>query len=218
MRCSRVKITGPMTPIPHTPEAARSLQVRSSMNVRLLSHPDHIDMVLALASSATVRPPGSACFVIAIDGPSGSGKTTLGQAVSAALSAPLLRMDHIYPGWDGLEAAVDLLAHSVLAPLADGRDGHYPYWDWDLSKITGTVTVPATPLLVVEGCGSSAGAAAAYLAVRVWLDAEAPVRRDRALARDGDTYRPHWERWAAQERALFARDDPAARADLLLRT
>ena len=128
MRCSRVKITGPMTPIPHTPEAARSLQVRSSMNVRLLSHPDHIDMVLALASSATVRPPGSACFVIAIDGPRGSGTTPLGQAVSAALWAPLLRMDHIYPGWDGLEAAVVFAASSSSSFMPLGFLWAMPLW------------------------------------------------------------------------------------------
>jgi len=30
------------------------------------------------------------------------------------------------------------------------------------------------------------------------------VRYERAMARDGDTFRPHWERWAGQEEALLA--------------
>ena len=127
-------------------------------------------------------------------------------------------MDHLYPGWDGLEAAVAILADDVLAKLAAGHDGSYPYWDWDRSAVTGRVTVPWTPTLVVEGCGSSAGAASAYSAVRVWVDAPAEVRRERALARDGDAYRPHWDRWAAQERSLFQRDRTRERADLVVAT
>jgi hypothetical protein len=34
----------------------------------------------------------------------------------------------------------------------------------------------------------------------------------RALARDGDTFRPHWSRWAQQEDRHLERDDPTARA------
>ncbi|MEI2827284.1 MAG: (d)CMP kinase [Dermatophilaceae bacterium] len=183
-----------------------------------VADPDRVEAVVALAALSAARPSGNRCLVVAIDGPSGAGKTTLGQAVSTSLQVPLLRMDHLYPGWDGLEHAVDLLADAVLAPLAAGQDGSYPFWDWDLGKVTGQVTVPWTPTLVVEGCGSSAGAAAAYSAVRVWVEAPAEVRRERALARDGDAYRPHWERWAAQERRLFSRDGTRERADLVVST
>jgi hypothetical protein len=38
------------------------------------------------------------------------------------------------------------------------------------------------------------------------------------IARDGEAYRPHWERWAAQERAHFAAEGTRERADLRLRT
>ena len=44
------------------------------------------------------------------------------------------------------------------------------------------------------------------------------MRRRRALDRDGETYAPHWERWAAQERVTFARERTRARADLVLVT
>jgi hypothetical protein len=50
--------------------------------------------------------------------------------------------------------------------------------------------------------------------IRVWLESPETSRRVRALARDGDTYRPHWERWGAQERAHLAADDPARLATL----
>ena len=35
----------------------------------------------------------------------------------------------------------------------------------------------------------------------VWLEAPDGVRHGRAMARDGDSYRPHWRRWAEQEEA-----------------
>jgi hypothetical protein len=54
--------------------------------------------------------------------------------------------------------------------------------------------------------------------VCVFVDADRMLRMSRGLARDGDTYRPHWERWAAQEEAVFAADDTKARADLVLDT
>jgi cytidylate kinase len=57
----------------------------------------------------------------------------------------------------------------------------------------------------------------AFAAVRVWLEAPATVRKERALARDGDTYAPHWDRWAAQEDAVYA-GRPCESAHLVLRT
>ena len=44
-----------------------------------------------------------------------------------------------------------------------------------------------------------------------------PPRRTRALARDGETFAPHWDRWAAQEEDYLARHAPRAAADLILR-
>jgi hypothetical protein len=38
------------------------------------------------------------------------------------------------------------------------------------------------------------------------------------MARDGETYRPNWERWAASERELFERDRTRERADLVVDT
>ena len=58
----------------------------------------------------------------------------------------------------------------------------------------------------------------ALLVGLVWLELEAPARRARALARDADVYRPHWERWAQQEDSLLARERTWERADLLVTT
>ncbi|WP_228266383.1 NUDIX domain-containing protein [Ornithinimicrobium ciconiae] len=156
--------------------------------------------------------------IIAIDGPSGSGKTTLAEAVATDLACPLLHMDDFYPGWDGLAAAVDLVTDQVLEPLARGERATYRVWDWIQGDWGRTAVVPATDLLVIEGCGSSVGRAGEYAAVRVWVDADEHVRHQRGIERDGDTFAPHWDRWAAQECALFGPDRTAERADLTVRT
>jgi hypothetical protein len=80
------------------------------------------------------------------------------------------------------------------------------------------VPIPATGLLVLEGCGASVLPAGAYAAVRVWVDAPTAVRRERGIARDGDAYAPHWERWRGQEIAMFAADGTRDRADLIVDT
>jgi hypothetical protein len=36
------------------------------------------------------------------------------------------------------------------------------------------------------------------------------------MARDGEAYRPHWERWAVQEAQHFAREGTRERADVRL--
>lgn len=52
----------------------------------------------------------------------------------------------------------------------------------------------------------------------IWIECPAELRRERALRRDGDTYAPHWERWASQEVAHNAEHTPWALADRVLRT
>ena len=75
-----------------------------------------------------------------------------------------------------------------------------------------------TPLLVLEGVGSSVLPAGDYAAVSVWVEADRAVRFARGIDRDGEGYRPHWERWARQEEALFAADRTRDRADVVLDT
>jgi anthranilate synthase component 1/para-aminobenzoate synthetase len=52
--------------------------------------------------------------------------------------------------------------------------------------------------------------------VLVWLEAPSSVRKKRALDRDGETFAPHWDRWAAQEDAMLARERTPGRADLVI--
>jgi uridine kinase len=156
--------------------------------------------------------------VVAVDGPSGAGKTTLAARLTEVLAAPVVHVDDIYPGWDGLAAGVPLVTTQVLERLAAGEPAAYRRWDWLHDRWTRTVPVPPTPVLVLEGVGSSARPAGAYATVCVWVEAARDVRFERGIARDGESYRPQWERWAAQEVALFAADGTRERADVRLDT
>ena len=72
--------------------------------------------------------------VVLIDGPSGAGKSTLADAVVAAWPGThrptLVRLDDIYPGWQGLDAAIEQVYTRLLAPRRAGLPGQWQRFDW----------------------------------------------------------------------------------------
>jgi hypothetical protein len=146
--------------------------------------------------------------VVLVDGRSGSGKSTFASALAAGSGARLLRLDDVYPGWDGLAAAARSLVDDVLLPRVAGSPGTVRTWDWRAGRPGPVRHVPPGGGLVVEGCGALSRRAAGIADLGVWVDLAEPVRRARALERDGGTFAPHWERWAQQELAFAAREDP----------
>jgi hypothetical protein len=197
------------------------------------------DLVAQLVAQVLAAPPRcGATRLVCVDGPSGAGKTQLAAGLGVALGdPPLLHMDDLYPGWDGLAAGVALLRSDIVAPLAVGQPARYRRWDWARAAYAESRDLGTPPLLIVEGVGagaviaphatvpptgaaeSLAGAAelvAPVASLSVWLDASEEVRYRRSMERDGATYAPHWARWAAQERAHFATDGTRERADVAL--
>jgi cytidylate kinase len=147
---------------------------------------------------------------ILIDGRSGSGKTELARAIAADWpGAQLVRMDDLYPGWDGL------LAGSALVPsvLATGR---YRAWDWAADRPGDKRRLdPARPI-VVEGVGAISRESRPLADLAVWVRYPAPLRKERALARDGAAFAPHWCDWAVQEREFMRAEHPRALADIVV--
>jgi uridine kinase len=162
----------------------------------------------------TAPPRAGTTRVVAVDGPSGSGKTVLAAELSDVLDgAPVVHMDDLYPGWDGLDEAVPRLLEWVLQPLSRGEPARYRRYDWPAGAYAEEHQVPTSEVLVVEGVGSGALACAPYLSLLVWVEAPRPLRFERGIARDGEAYRPHWERWARQEDEHFRRNATRERAD-----
>jgi adenylate kinase family enzyme len=169
-----------------------------------------------LAWAAALPPSAGPRRVVAVEGRSGSGKTTLARAVAEALSAPLLHMDDLYAGWDGLRDGVTALHERVLVPLAEGRPAVWRHWDWAAGAYADEHRVPDSDWLLVEGVGAGGRVLRTYLSGVVWIEAPITVRKSRALARDGKTYAPHWTRWARQEDAYYAADQVREAAGLIL--
>ncbi|WP_427005846.1 chorismate-binding protein [Pseudarthrobacter sp. H2] len=156
--------------------------------------------------------------IIAIDGRSGAGKTTLAIELAARLrehhKVSLFHLEDIYPGWNGLTAGIERYISTVLAPLRRGETAAWVSWDWDRHYDGETRTTQPAEIVLVEGVGAAAEAARPLLDAVIWADSPEPDRRARALARDGDTYAPFWEQWAAQELEWLAADDVPAHADV----
>lgn len=154
--------------------------------------------------------------VVLVDGRSGSGKTAVAARLAGALAAPIVALEHLYAGWDGLDDGIELLRTAVLEPLAAGGAVFVPHYDWVAGGWAEPRPLEPTDVLVVEGVGAGARASARYASLLIWVELAADERMKRALARDGDLYRPHWERWAAQEDVLLAREETPNRADVIL--
>ncbi|TPW70306.1 ATP-binding protein [Schumannella sp. 10F1B-5-1] len=152
--------------------------------------------------------------VVLVDGRSGAGKTTLGRDLAPLLGARLLSLDELYPGWDGLDAGSRAVHETVLRADDPGFTG----WDWEADRPAAWHPLPdlGERSLVIEGCGALSRANRALADLGVWIDLDDVERRRRALARDGDAYAPHWERWARQEEAFAARERPRELADLVI--
>ena len=152
--------------------------------------------------------------VVLIDGRSGAGKTSVARALVAAWPlrgrVQLVSLDSLYPGWDGLTEGVAAARESILVPHGRGVIGVWQRWDWEASAHAEAHAIdPALPV-IVEGSGILTSQTAGLADVRVWLESPEHSRRGRALDRDGDVYRPHWQRWAEQEERHISRDTPHA--------
>jgi uridine kinase len=154
--------------------------------------------------------------VVAVDGRSGAGKTSLAARLRSALGAPVVALEDLYGGWDGLERGIDLLVSEVLEPLSGGRAARVPRYNWVTAAWEAPRVLAPPEVLIVEGAGAGARRAAAYASLLIWIEEAESVRKKRALDRDGATFAPYWDTWAAQEEAMLARERTPDRADIVL--
>lgn len=174
-------------------------------------------MERVLAAVAAASPSAGTTLVVAIDGRSGAGKSTLAHTLAGRLGAPLVSLEDLYGGWDGLEHGVSLLASAVLRPLAAGRAVSVPRYDWEAAAWREPWSLEPPTHLIVEGVGAGAESLAPYTSLLVWLELDAQRRRDRVLARHyGDIYGPELERWSLHEDAFYERERPRDRADVVI--
>jgi uridine kinase len=177
---------------------------------------EHIFVAVAAAARGAV-PRNGRTRVVAIDGRSGAGKTVLAAGLQPQLGAPVVALEDLYGGWDGLKRGIDLLVSEVLEPLDGGRAARVPRYDWVAGEWAEPAVLEPPETLIVEGVGAGARRAAAFESLLVWVEVTAPTRKKRALDRDGETFAPYWDQWATQEDLMLAREHTPDRADIIIR-
>jgi uridine kinase len=155
--------------------------------------------------------------LVAIDGPAGAGKTTFAQRLAGELPAPVVHVDDLLEGWQGMPSMWPRLEEWVLGRLRRGQDAAYRTYDWHAGRFRDEwVAVPVPEVLILEGVGSARADAATDLTLAVFVTAERNLRLTRGIERDGEALRDEWRRWMAAEEAHFMADRTIARADLVV--
>ncbi|MFN8106984.1 MAG: 4-amino-4-deoxy-L-arabinose transferase [Nocardioidaceae bacterium] len=155
-------------------------------------------------------------YLIAIDGPAGAGKTSLANhlAESAPMREPtILRLDDIYPGWDGL-AQLPSLLEPLLRDLACGRPANYRRYDWHALAPSEIEQVKPTELLILEGVGAGSRQWQDLVTTLVYVTH--PQALERAINRDGPENRKLLEQWHQDETRMFAVERTQDRADFVI--
>ncbi|WP_229858943.1 uridine kinase family protein [Streptomyces poonensis] len=155
--------------------------------------------------------------LIGVDGHAGSGKSTFAGRLSTVLDgAPVLHLDDIATheelfGWTGR------LLEQVIEPLAHGGRARYLPYDWNARGFGPARTLPAAPVVLIEGVGAGRRALRPYLAELLWMDVPREEAWARGRSRDGEAQRDFWTGWVAAERRHFAEDPSRPFAGLLVR-
>jgi uridine kinase len=178
-----------------------------------------------------LRRNGPGPVLVALDGRSGAGKSTLAAAVGSRTGALVIDGDDFYSGgsdeyWDALDVRrkMDLVIdwrrqRAVLEQLRRGRPATWRAYDWDADNgcLGERITAGPVGIVILDGSYSSRPELADHLTMRVLLEVDRDVRRDRLLRREGERYRAEWEaRWGAAEDLYFRTVMPPGAFDLVL--
>lgn len=167
--------------------------------------------------------------IILIDGRAGSGKSSFAEELRNELfrqsdAAPvLIRMDDLYPGWEGLRAGSQYLQHNILQTLQSGKVARWQTWDWHQGK-RGHDSEPGNGwrefqggnLLIVEGCGAISRQSSEIANLAVWIEAEGAIRKARIQSRDQGAFDQFWGIWQAQEDEFYATEKSELLADWVI--
>ena len=153
-------------------------------------------------------------FLVAIDGGSASGKSTLGAALAEELQATLIHMDDFFlpmemrteerfaqPGgnvhWERVRA-------EVLEPIRQGKGPEYGVFDCSVMAVNKTVRAEVRDVVIVEGAYSLHPMLREYFDLRVLVEVEETLQKERILRRNGEQMlRRFLTEWIPLERVYF---------------
>lgn len=167
--------------------------------------------------------------VVLIDGRAGSGKSLFASRLAENYfaenrqAARIVRLDDLYPGWEGLVAGSVYAREQILEPISAGKKASWQIWDWDKSSRgasneagNGFREFSGGTALILEGCGALSKASAPLASLTIWIAADDATRRQRFTERDGGRFDEHWGVWAAQEEEFYEAEKSQGLAELVI--
>lgn len=174
------------------------------------------------------RRPGGVS-VIAVDGHSAAGKSTFADAIAARTRATIVRADDFYSVMaddvrgrlspqKGIDSYYDWrrMRDEALLPLRGGAAATYRPYDWESGQLAAErITVPAAPVVVIEGLFVSRRELRPLVDLSILIVAPPAIRWRRQVAR-ADASEEWLRRWDAAERAFFANMRPPETFDVVV--
>ena len=160
---------------------------------------------------------------ISIDGHGGSGKSTLARLLTEKLGAEIIRTDD-FASWNNPQHWWPEVIEKVFMPIANGALtlSYEPTSWWEHHHPEPVTNQSITPLMILEGVGSSRKEFDEYLSYRIFVDTPKDICRQRGLERDANTGKSRseletmWQRWFDDEEAYIKRDNPKEKANLII--
>ncbi|MFI3254055.1 MAG: uridine kinase [Eubacteriales bacterium] len=144
--------------------------------------------------------------LLALEGPCASGKTTFGKE----LGFPCVSMDDFFLSpekrSDDIGGNIDKerFLNQVLLPLSMGKEVKYAPYLCHSGEYGAEITLPPSPLLVVEGVYSLLPQFRDFYQMKVFLSASWEERKKRLLARGGEELLTQFEKeWIPRENRYF---------------
>lgn len=167
--------------------------------------------------------------IVLIDGRAGSGKSLFATKLAENYfavnkqAARIVRLDDLYPGWEGLIAGSVYARERILEPISAGKEASWQIWDWEQGcrGATGEAgngfrEFSGGTALIVEGCGALSKASVPMASLTIWISADDATRRQRFTERDSGRFDEHWGVWAAQEEEFYRAEKSEELAELVI--
>ena len=165
--------------------------------------------------------------LVAIDGPCTAGKTTLGAALHKSLGGNLFHADDFFLREEQRTAArycevggnidYERMRDEVLVPLREDKAFFYRPFVCGEMRIGEPVAVEPARLNIVEGSYSMHRYFGDVYDLKIFLDIEPEVQRERVLARPAHLHRRFFEEWIPMENRYFEQWQIAQGCDLILK-
>ena len=162
-----------------------------------------------LNSKAEKRP-----FLVALEGGSASGKSTLGGALAKALDATLVHMDDFFLPMElrtperfaqpGGNVHWERVLAEVLQPLSEGKSLEYGVFNCSVMAVDRICRENAKDVVIVEGAYSLHPELRDFYDLKIFIQVEEDVQKERILARNGEKMLQRFlNEWIPLEKAYF---------------